>query len=393
PRSLDDYGIDLGMMVGSVIRHLDFWTNVPFHSWWRHPITAVFTVRGCARNCVTCGASHGAFSRFMPGRHPLLRSPEAIAASVRQLAEITRAPIFLVGDLRDGGAAYAQSVLDALARTPVSNRIVFEFFDPPSGDFLARVDASVARWGAELSPESHDESVRALRGKGHFTNAQMESSIEAMLRLRCEQLDLFFMIGLPGQSYRNVIETADAVGALFRRFDRRLSAFMTPMGPFIDPGSDGFEQAEARGYRIRAHTLAEHRALLEQREWESILNYETDWMTRAEIVDATYDSAERLNELKGRYGRISAKRAAAVQSRLLAARAIRRKIAEGGDAPVEIRAFSEGTINDKAELFPPAAFLRNFRLGGILRLLAREVTRVTGRRVRTHPAMFSTRLP
>lgn len=380
PRSLDDYGIDLGMMVGSVIRHLDFWTNVPFHSWWRHPITAVFTVRGCARNCATCGASRAAFGRFMPGRHPLLRAPESIAAGVRQLAEITRAPIFLVGDLRDGGPTYARSVIDALGRVPVSNRIVFEFFDPPSADYLAHIDASIARWGAELSPESHDETVRALMGKARFTNEQMEASIEAMLALRCEQLDLFYMIGLPGQTYRNVLEMVDSIGALFRRFDRRLSAFVTPMGPFIDPGSDGFERAEAHGYRIRARTLAEHSTLLEQRDWESILNYETEWMTRKEIVDATYDAGERLNDLKEQYGRIDARRAAAVRARLLAARSIRRRLAAGEDVRFEIRQFSEGTINDKAELFPPGAFLRNFRLMGILRLLAREIFHPAARR-------------
>ena len=380
PSSIDDYGFDLGMMVGEVVRHLDFWTSVPFHGWWRHPITAVFTVRGCARGCVTCGASRGAFSRFMPGRHPLLLGPEAIASRVAQLAAITRAPIFLVGDLRDGGEAYVNGVLDALAQTPISNRIVFEFFDPPSAEFLARIDAAVARWGAELSPESHDEEVRARLGKARFTNAQMEAAIEAMLELRCEQVDLFYMIGLPAQTTRSVSETVDAIERLFQRFDRRLSAFITPMGPFIDPGSDGFEKAEARGYRIRARTLAEHRALLEQRDWESILNYETDWMTRAQIVDATYDAAERLNELKERYGRITSDRAAAVRSRLLAARSIRRKLAAGEDVPLEIRTFSEGTINDKAELFPPGAFLRNFRIGGILRLLVSEA--LGGRDVR-----------
>jgi hypothetical protein len=30
---------------------------------------------------------------------------------------------------------------------------------------------------------------------------------------------------------------------------------------------------------------------------------------------------------------------------------------------------SKGTLNDKAELFQPGALLRNFRLGGVLRLL------------------------
>jgi hypothetical protein len=165
------------------------------------------------------------------------------------------------------------------------------------------------------------------------------------------------------------------------------------MGPFIDPGSDGFEQAEARGYIIRARTLAGHRALLEQRDWESILNYETRWMTRAEIVQATYDAAERLNELKRRYGRIAEDRAAAVRQRLSAARLLRQELKQAGKGDLdpathralmgEIRAFSEGTINDKAELFAPGPLLRNFRIGGIVRLLALEVIRSFGRKARS----------
>jgi B12-binding domain/radical SAM domain protein len=385
PSSLDAFGFDLGMMVASVVGRVDFWTSAPFHFWWRHPITAVFTVRGCARQCVTCGASGSAFDRFMPHGHPLLRGPEAIAAQVRELAEITRAPIFLVGDLHDGGEAYAGAVVDALARRAVANRLVFEFFEPPQPELLDRIDGSIPRWGAELSPESHDESIRALLGKAVYTNAQLDAGIGAVLARRCEQLDLFYMVGLPGQTRASVLETVDVIESLFRRFDRRLSAFLTPMGPFIDPGSDGFERAEARGYRIRARTLAEHRALLEQRDWESILNYETEWMTRAEIVAATYDAAERLNELKARTGRLAPEKAAGVASRLAAARSLRDRIAAAGGADLdpathralvgEIRAFSESTLNDKTELFPPGAFLANFRLGGILRLLVREMLR------------------
>ena len=305
---------------------------------------------------------------------------------MRDLAQITRAPIFLVGDLRDGGDGYAAAVVDALSRTRVANRIIFEFFEPPREELLARIDGSIRHWGAELSPESHDETIRALLGKAVYSNEQMEKSIEAILGRRCEQLDLFFMVGLPGQTRASVLATVDAVERLFHCFDRRLSAFLTPMGPFIDPGSDGFEQAEARGYRIRARTLAEHRALLEQHDWESILNYETRWMTRTEIVSATYDGAERLNELKARTGRLAPQRAAAVAARLHAARNLRERIAAAGgrgdlDPEIhrallgQIRAFSEATLNDKTELFPPGAFLANFRIGGILRLLAREMFR------------------
>jgi B12-binding domain/radical SAM domain protein len=372
--TLDECRYDLGMMVTDVLGHFDFWSTAPFHTWWQHPITAVFTVRGCLRGCVTCGASHSAFRRFMPGQHPLLRSPESIVEQVKELAEITRAPIFFVGDLRDGGEDYANAVLDALARSQVTNRIIFEFFDPPSRDYLSKIAGSIRHWGAELSPESHDESVRSLLGKAQFTDQAMDAAIEAMLELGCRQLDLFYMIGLPGQTYRSVLESVDSIERLFRRFDRRLSAFITPMGPFIDPGSSGFEHAEERGYLMRARTLAEHRALLEQNDWESILNYETRSMTRTEIVDATYDAGERLNELKRRYGRISDARAAGVSERLRKARDLRRDLAANGNLdPAVVRAFSEGTINDKAELFAPGAFLRNFRITGILRLLWRQL--------------------
>lgn len=350
PETLDDQ-YDLGMMVSSVI---SFWTTIPFRAWWRHPITAVFTVRGRARACITCGASRPAFGRFMPECKPVRRPAEAIAAQVRDLDRITRAPIFLVGDLRDGGQHYAHAVLDALARTRVSNRIIFEFFDPPSADLVRRIDDSIAHWGVELSPESHDASVRGLLGKARFTNAKMEASIESILQLRCEQLDLFYMIGLPGQTYENVLETVDSIETLFCRFDRRLSAFITPMGPFIDPGSDGFEKAEACGYRIRARTLAEHKALLEQRDWESILNYETRWMTRREIVDATYDAAERLNELKAKYGRIPRKKAARVQARLMAASSIRRKLAAGEVVTGDIQTLYEGPSTTRASCSRPA---------------------------------------
>ena len=249
---------------------------------------------------------------------------------------------------------------------------VFEFFDPLSPEYLRRLDGAIARWGAELSPESHDESIRALLGKAQFTNERLNKAIETILELRCEELDLFYMVGLPGQTYDSVLDTVATIEHLFTRFDRRLSAFMTPMG-FIDPGSNGFEEMEALGYKIRAKTLAEHRALLEQSDWESILNYETDWMTRSQIVDATYDAAERLNALKAEHRRIPKKDADAVGRRLTAARTLRKRLQESGERPREligeIREFSEGTINDKAELFEPAAFLENFRIFGIVKLL------------------------
>jgi B12-binding domain/radical SAM domain protein len=124
PPTLDPYGYDLGFMIRSMVCRLDFWESAPFGRWWRHPISAVFTVRGCARSCVTCGAASDAFPRFLPGRHFILRSPESIAREARAIAGLTRAPIFLVGDLLDGGEGYAGCALCGGDREPAYLRVL-----------------------------------------------------------------------------------------------------------------------------------------------------------------------------------------------------------------------------------------------------------------------------
>jgi hypothetical protein len=103
-------------------------------------------------------------------------------------------------------------------------------------------------------------------------------------------------------------------------------------------------------------------------------------MTRAELVDATYDAAERLNELKMTYGRISRKRGAKVARSIAAARALRVRIDAEQDQPGvitsnvlkgEINRFSVSTVCDKRELFWPRRMF-NFRTREIVRILWRH---------------------
>jgi radical SAM superfamily enzyme YgiQ (UPF0313 family) len=193
---------------------------------------------------------------------------------------------------------------------------------------------------------------------------------------------VFFMIGLPGQTLESVRGTIDYCEHLFRLGDRRLSCYISPMGPFLDPGSRGFEEPERFGYRLFARTLEEHRRLLVQPTWEHILNYETKWMTRRELVDATYDAAERLNELKMRYGRISARRGRQVATSIAEARALRARLeatlAQGGnpDADADLRGeiarYSMSTVCDKRELFWRRG-LSQFRLAEVARIVGRTL--------------------
>ena len=236
----------------------------------------------------------------------------------------------------------------------------------------------------EFSPESHEQAVRdAQEGESGYTTEAMEALFKEALRLRCSRIDVFFMIGLPAQTRASVRETVEYCGHLFQLGDKRLSCFISPMGPFIDPGSRGFEEPERFGYRLFARTLEEHRQLLVQPSWEHILNYETKWMTRRELVDATYEAAERLNELKVQHGRISARRGRGVAKGIAEARALRARLDQGmaADRPGpadealigEITRFSISTVCDKRELFWPRRVV-NFRISEILRILGRYVS-------------------
>ncbi|HUA18347.1 MAG TPA: TIGR04190 family B12-binding domain/radical SAM domain protein [Bryobacteraceae bacterium] len=374
PPRLDYADLRVDLMVEMVLRHRDLASVIPFGGWTRNPITAVFTVKGCAHECATCGSSHTTCGHLTQRASPVFRSPENLVQNMKALSRFTRGPIFLVGDLLQAGSGHADAVLECIRAADIENQIVFEFFDVPPVDFLRRIDAHTRNWSLELSPESHDHDVRrAQDGEPGYNNAQMEAALAEALRLRVTRIDVFFMIGLPRQTYQSVQDTIGYCERLFQISDRRLSCFISPMGPFLDPGSRVFEEPEKFGYRMFARTLSEHRKLLVQSSWERILSYETEWMTRAELVDATYDAAERLNNLKLQYGRISARRARTVAKRIRSARELRRRISEGASVSElegEIERFSESTVCDKRELFW-ARHLINFRMGEILRIARR----------------------
>ena len=381
PMSLDYVDLRPDLMVEMVMRYRDLESALPFNGWWNNPITTVFTVKGCAFECVTCGSSHTSCTHLTKRQKPVYRSPKSLVANMQDICRLTHGPIVLVGDLLMAGPAHAGEVLERLRKADLPNTIVFEFFALPPASFLQDIDRCVRHWSMEFSPESHEQSVRdAQEGESGYTTEDMEAIVKEAVRLRCSRIDIFFMIGLPAQTTASVRDTVEYCGRLFELGDKRLSCFISPMGPFIDPGSRGFEEPERFGYRLFARTLEEHRQLLIQPTWEHILNYETKWMTRRELVDATYDAAERLNELKVEYGRLSKRRGRAVARSIAAARALRSRLDAGaaqGDKGAaaealrgEISRFSISTVCDKRELLWPRRVF-NFRITEIARILGR----------------------
>lgn len=380
PRTLDYVDVRPELLIEMAIRYRDFASVLPFNGWLRNPTTMVLPLKGCAFECVTCGSSATTCTHLTLRRRPVFRSPVNLAQNLAAISRLSRGPIVIPGDLLQGGRRYATRVIDEIAAAKVTNGICFEFFDVPPIDFLRYVDAKLPNWSFEVSPESHDKIVRhAMEGQAGYENEAMENMLREALKLNCRRIDVFYMIGLPKQTYESVMETVDYCEHLFKWGDPRLQCFISPMGPFLDPGSQIFEEPERFGYRKFAHTLEEHRQLLVQPSWEHILNYETEWMTRAQLVDATYDAAERLNELKLRYGRITPQQAQAVADGIAEARRLRARLKAGVSGEMDpadvarlhgdISRFSDSTVCDKQELFWQRHML-SFRLPAIMKAAA-----------------------
>ncbi len=307
-------------VIRSVIRYRDLASYAPFKDWLRYPIAAVLTCRGCTHNCVICGGSAAAFRQFYNREKAVFRSPQSVAQDVRQIERFSNGPIFILGDLRQPGEDYAYELLHLLQKDRVKNQFILELFSPASRDFLHQLSLSCPNFCLEISPESHDPEVRRAAGRNYSTEA-LEQTISDALDAGCGRLDVFFMIGLPKQTPQSVMDTIDYCGFLLQKFkgDKRLFLFIAPLSPFLDPGSLGREQPQRYGYRILFRTLEEHRQALLAPSWKYSLNYETEWMTRQQIVDTAYEAIRRLNRLKAKYGIISKEMAEAGERRIEAA--------------------------------------------------------------------------
>ncbi len=317
PDNLDDLLLDYTHVLKAVVRYRDLASYKPFRNWMRYPITAALSVRGCRYNCITCGGSACTFRGIHNRQKPAYRSPEKLAQDIRRIGEFSEGPVFVLGDIRQPGPEYTDRSLNAISGW--KKQVFIELFDAADREFFQKVSRAIPNFTLEISMESHDEEVRRAFGRP-YSNEQIERTIDYALDAGCQRLDLFYMTGLKKQTYQSVMETVDYSRSLLSHYakggEKRVIPFISPLAPFLDPGSQAFEEPEKNGYRLFARTLEEHRQALLAPSWKYVLNYETEWMNRDQIVASTYEAGRRMNQIKGEFGVIDPEVAEATDRRI-----------------------------------------------------------------------------
>ncbi|OQX94287.1 B12-binding domain/radical SAM domain protein [candidate division KSB1 bacterium 4572_119] len=285
------------------VKNLDPRGMTAIRDWWKYPITAVMNCRGCTQNCIICGGSKYSMKHYCARTNTAYRDPELIVNDVKQISRFTNGPIFIIGDLNQPGEEYADIVLKGLKQLHLKNELVVEIFNPADEEFYDKLADAVPNFNIEFSPESHDQAVRKKSGK-FYTNEEIELNIKWALERGCNKFDIFFMIGLPLQTQDSVRETVQYSDYLLSKFGKKLIPFISPLSPFLDPGSIAFENPEKFGYKLFYKKLEDFRTALLKPSWKYFLSYETEWLTREQIVESTYEAGEELSRIKYEHGLI-----------------------------------------------------------------------------------------
>jgi B12-binding domain/radical SAM domain protein len=307
PKDLDDLDVPgYRYAIRSVFKYRNFLDPLPYNGWLQYPNTALLTARGCSQNCLICGGSKDAYDQNCNRSSLALRSPEKLIEDIKFISRFSRAPIFILHDLRQGGRDYVKEFFRRLKELHLKNEIVFELFQYADEEFFKQMNDSVPNYSIEITLETHDEKIRRYNGKFNCTNPKVIDTLNFALKHGCKKIDLFFMVGIPGQTYDSALKNIDFCEKIHLacKKDKRIFYFVAPLAPFLDPASPAFENPELHGYKKFCHTLEDHRKAICQPSWKHMLSYETKDMTRDDIVNSTYESAQLLNDFKLKYGLI-----------------------------------------------------------------------------------------
>lgn len=327
PETLDDYMLNYEYVAKSALRYRDLQSSLPFNDWTDYPYTAVISCKGCRYNCVTCGGSHSAYKNFFGREKPAFMKPKMLVEQLKIIENYIKGPIFILGDLLQGGTQYMEDVLSSIKREGVDNPLVFEFFTTDGWKYLEKISKSCSTFALEISPESHDEDVRRFQGR-NYGNVELEKTVETAFKMGCMKLDVFFMIGLPKQTAQSAIETVEYCDRLLEKYGKngKLYPFIAPLAPFLDPGSLAFENPEKYGYKLFFKSLEDSRKSLMNSNWKYYLNYETVWMNRDEVVSSSYNCAKLLTDVKLKHELLTAEEALSAHNRIDLAISITHKI-------------------------------------------------------------------
>jgi B12-binding domain/radical SAM domain protein len=291
--TVDNVFLNYKVLMRNAIKYHDVKGHLPYADWINNPESVTIIEHGCQFNCAFCGGSNFSYrNNFFPVS-PVYRNPRTIAKEIELAREILGAPIFVAGDINLAGEKFYGNLFREIKELKADIPILTEYFRPPQKDYLNELSRSFGEFSVEISPESSSENIRRINGR-EYSNESLEKSIADAKEAGCKKFDVYFTLGISGQGEKELeddIEYATKLMNHEKGSDMKVYSFISPLTPFIDPGSLIYEKPEKYGFHITARTIEEYYNLLDNgKSWVDFLNYYNDWMSAKDIERHTYQS-------------------------------------------------------------------------------------------------------
>ena len=290
---VDNVFLNYKVLMRNAITYHDVKGHLPYADWINNPESVTIIEHGCQFNCAFCGGSNFSYrNNFFPVS-PVYRNPRTIAKEIELAREILGAPIFVAGDINLAGEKFYGNLFREIKELKADIPILTEYFKPPQKDYLNELSRSFGEFSVEISPESSSENIRRINGR-EYSNESLEKSIADAKEAGCKKFDVYFTLGISGQGEKELkddIEYATKLMKYEKGSEMKVYSFISPLTPFIDPGSLIYEKPEKYGFHITARTIEEYYNLLDKgKSWVDFLNYYNDWMSAKDIERLTYQS-------------------------------------------------------------------------------------------------------
>lgn len=253
--------------------------------------------RGCAYDCAICGGSAYSYRKNFGMSRPAFRSPAKVVADIQKLVDQDVRFIGLYQDPRVAGRAYWEELRDLLIQEkPRFERLSLDLLAPADEAFIRDVASISRRVILHFCPDTGSNAVRHLLGR-RYDNDQILETVKLCLKYRIPMTN-FFSVGLAGETESEMHETWELWAQLdalnqealrqgnFMDIEDQVAIGGQVMGPIVlDPGSRAFDQPESCGYKLLYKNLERYVEALSQPSWHQWLNYETQYLSKASIVD------------------------------------------------------------------------------------------------------------
>ncbi len=305
PDPASDVFIDYSILVKTSLKYHDIRGHLPYLSWIKNPVGMTIIQHGCQYNCGFCGGSNFAYGNRYHSTGLVKRDPVRIAEEVEIVQDTIASPVFIAGDICQTGEKYYTKLFNEFKSRGIDLPLLTEYFVPPGRQYFEVISKNVDQFMCEISPDSSDIRIRQNTGR-YYDNDSLAKSVDLAAEFGSKKFDIYFSIGLPHQTKDDVLTDADFLEKFIldhRKENMPIYGFISPLTPFLDVGSLFYEMPDRYGFRIKTKHLMDFYNLLENgRSWDDFINYETEWMSKKDMVEATYLSGIKMVEVGSRLG-------------------------------------------------------------------------------------------